>query len=186
MKQIHLNTDITSLIDSFADNRDETLRAVYKNFRESFLSFSKNYVQDDELSIDCFQEAVISLYENLAIGRISDQDATVKTYLFALGKHKLLNRIKKEDHQRRLLQDQELDTALELNDLREHNKHILAMAFDQLGQRCRQVLTKFYYNRYSIESIMIDMDYKNENTVKAHKSRCMNQLKRIIKNSKIL
>jgi RNA polymerase sigma-70 factor (ECF subfamily) len=57
----------------------------------------------------------------------------------------------------------------------------LAEAFAGLSESCREVLTLFYYNHFSIDAIMPQMGYANENVTKSHKSRCLRKLKEIFK-----
>jgi RNA polymerase sigma-70 factor (ECF subfamily) len=51
----------------------------------------------------------------------------------------------------------------------------------KIGEKCRQLLQLFFYQNYNIQEIMEKMGYKNENVVSSHKSRCVKQLKEILK-----
>lgn len=185
MIKLGVTDDINDLLAAFDIDHDGTLSAVYTSFRSSFIQFGKRYSQDQELIVDSFQEAVISLYENLMSGNVTDQESSIKTYLYAIGKHKILNAQKKKNNQLKLIiEKNESEESQKEKDDADYQKALLSQAFDGLGERCRDVLIKFYYGRYSIDAIMIAMDYKNENTVKAHKSRCLAQLKEIVKNTK--
>jgi RNA polymerase sigma-70 factor (ECF subfamily) len=53
-------------------------------------------------------------------------------------------------------------------------------AMDNLGDGCKEIITMFYYQKCSIMDIVERLDYKNENVVKAHKSRCMKRLKELV------
>lgn len=184
-QKLDVTSDITSLLQSFESDPDGTLEQIYTTYRQSFMEFARTYSKDETLTIDCFQEAVISLYENLAIGRVTDQNTTVKTYLYAIGKYKLINAQRKKGVDLKInLHSIENVITDEAQDDNEHRQSIVDSAFEQLGQKCKEVLLKFYYHRYSIEAIMHAMSYKNENTVKAHKSRCLAKMKDIINNSK--
>lgn len=185
MQRLNLNSDINVLLEAFESDREATLADIYRTYRSSFLSYSRRLSDDEELTIDCFQEAVISLYENLAIGKVTDQKSTVQTYLYAIGKHKILNAQKKKKTQLKLVMEQaESEEQQKEADEATFKKELIAKSFDQLGQKCRDILLKFYYQRYSVEAIMVSMNYKNENTVKAHKSRCLAQLREIVMNIK--
>lgn len=182
-----MQSGINALIQSFEQDREGTLASIYKTYRSNFLNFSKNLTNDEEMTIDCFQEAVISLYENLTIGKITDQNSTIKTYLFAIGKNKILNAQKKKANQTKLaLERTEVEEVQKQKEQLDFNKTLLNKGFDLLGQRCKEVLIRYYYHGYSIEAIMNDMNYKNENTVKAHKSRCLSQIRASLKNVKSL
>ena len=179
MKKLTKQTGILDLVQSFQIDPDAAMAKIYRLYRDEYLAFSKSISEKEDLRVDSFQEAVIGLYENLSRDKIQTGSSTVKTYLFSIGKNKLLNAIQKEKKYTELQSIKEKEHTLE-NNLEEVNG-FLTKAVDQLGQRCQDVLIKFYYYRYSIEAIMHDMQYKNENTVKAHKSRCLSQLRDIIK-----
>ena len=174
-------SDLQALKKAFKEDRDQVMGDIYKLYRMPFIAFSQRFTQDNELAIESFQEAVISLYENLTHDKITRNESSLKTYLFSIGKHKLLSAINKENN--KLNTTGENVNALEESTSSDNQelKEVLSLAFDQLGEQCRKVLMRFYYDRYSIESIMIEMDYKNENTVKAHKSRCLSKLRAVFK-----
>lgn len=185
MQRLNVDSDISELIQAFDDNREATLADIYKTYRASFLNYGKQLSNDEALNIDCFQDAVISLYENLTIGKVTNHNSTVKTYLYAIGKHKILNAQRQQRNQMKLVVEQ-VEVEEQQKEKEEHafKKELISKAFDQMGEKCRDILLRFYYKRYSVEAIMIDMNYKNENTVKAHKSRCLSQLREIVKSIK--
>ena len=171
---------LNELIEAFHLDKEGVLNEVYILYRSEFLSYASNFCHDAEMRIDCFQEAVISLYENLVKRKINHDSSSVKTYLFAIGKNKILNELRKS--KRMTQQDGDIpETAYEVETIhQERAKVLLRLAFDKLGTKCQQILSKYYYHQYSIDAIMHDMNYKNENTVKAHKSRCVSQLRELM------
>ena len=56
----------------------------------------------------------------------------------------------------------------------------IVKALNSLGSKCQEIIRLFYYSNYSNEAIMHRMNYENENTVKAHKSRCIKKLRTLI------
>jgi RNA polymerase sigma factor (sigma-70 family) len=55
-------------------------------------------------------------------------------------------------------------------------------ALQQLGDKCRQILTLFFYYKKRMEEIATELSYANADTVKNQKYKCMQQLKRIMTN----
>ena len=47
----------------------------------------------------------------------------------------------------------------------------LQVAFKALGQKCKDVLTLFYYRGFNLEEIMNTLNYTNKDVVKSQKSR---------------
>ncbi|MEM9936719.1 MAG: sigma-70 family RNA polymerase sigma factor, partial [Bacteroidota bacterium] len=54
-------------------------------------------------------------------------------------------------------------------------------AYQQMGDKCRELLKLFYYRGFSIKEIVVETGYKDENTVKSYKSRCLKKLKETIR-----
>ena len=163
---------------AFESDRSQAIREVYRCFRMPFLRFARNYSIEQESVLDCFQEAVIGLYENLVNKKINHLDNSIKTYLFAIGKNKLLNSINRSRRPESIDEIKEI-TDDGIPDIDYSGK--IRSALKELGESCKEILIKFYYEHYSINAIMHDLDYKNENTVKAHKSRCLKKLREVFR-----
>ena len=169
----------SELKSSFLQDPNATIGILYKELRNDFIRFGRQYHKNDEDIIDSFQDAIIALHDNLNWGRIKNEKSTVKTYLFTIGKYKLLNRLKKDQR----IQSQDGGNMLMpiwepvSND--EGVKEKLIEAISKLGATCQKMLDLFYYKRYSIEAIQHHLGMKSENSVKANKSRCIKQLKEI-------
>ncbi len=184
LKKLILQTGLLDLVDAFERDADGVLAQVYTLYRQEYLIYSRSISENETLCVDSFQEAVIGLYENLKRDKIKEEKSTVKTYLFSIGKHKLLNAIKKE--MKHVYSEIDKESFINVEDQKDSGrlKEMISEKFDKLGQRCQDVLLRFYYHRYSINAIMLDMKFKNENTVKAHKSRCLAKLREAFNNDK--
>lgn len=154
---------------------------IYTAYKEPFYAFAKAYTSETIGIEEAYQEAIISLYENVMNRKITSLESSLKTYLFAIGKYKLFGQLRSE---KRLVPI----TAVELPetvDLEEEplndRQQKLKASFRKLGERCQQILELFYLNGYTISEIKDIENYENENTVKAQKSRCLRQLKSLIK-----
>lgn len=173
------------LIADIQANGMQALQTVYEQNRDAFIAFGRKQNAADEDVLDVYQDAVIAFFENVIEGKITALQSSVKTYLFGIGRYMLIHKFKKS------LRAVPTDTAdLQLEKLAEnylletenltHQKGVLATALEQLPGRCQQLLLLFYYRRFSIEAIMHEMNYGSENVVKANKSRCMKQLKKMV------
>jgi len=132
---------------------------------------------------------IIAFYENVRSGKLKVLTSSVKTYLFSIGKYNILNQLKAR---RRLIPTEEIFTEVDLESNQyfkeielTHRQVLIEQAFQQLGQACRELLMLFYYHQYSIKNIQEEMNYNNENTVKATKSRCMKSLRSFLDKNEI-
>ena len=58
---------------------------------------------------------------------------------------------------------------------------ILSKYLDSISESCRKVLELFYYRNLTVEEIVQVTEYKDGNTVRSHKSRCLKRLKSLFK-----
>ena len=66
-----------------------------------------------------------------------------------------------------------------INELTEEQEQ-LRKAFKVLGQKCKDVLTLFYYRGFDLEEIKNSLNYTNKDVVKSQKSRCLKTLRNMI------
>jgi DNA-directed RNA polymerase specialized sigma24 family protein len=57
------------------------------------------------------------------------------------------------------------------------NEKIVAAALDQLGEPCHSLLVKKYWEGKSGEEIAVELNYKNADSVKTQRYRCMDKLR---------
>ncbi len=178
--------DSKALIQSVREDGMKALESVYRAFRGEFLGFGRRFQVSDADILDAFQDAIIAFYENVMEGKIEELGSSVKTYIFSIGKYQLLNKLKRD---KRTVD--EIESSMEFENPFQNKFHLthqqtmMKSALDNLGKQCQRLILLFYYRRFSIEAIMHEMNYSNENTVKANKSRCMKSLKEVVKNQKI-
>lgn len=178
-----MNQTVYKEIQAVLDGDLKILDSIYQEHREAFLAFAKRYdlAQDDIL--DIYQDATIAFYENVKNGKIDTLQSSIKTYLFAIAKHMIYNKLKqknsliKPDDELLNIADESIDFFSTINQTEQ--QVYLQKALNELGDSCKELILNFYYERLSIQKIATKMGYANENTVKAHKSRCMKSLRDI-------
>lgn len=174
----------TSLQDQLRSGDERAFEWVYNEYKEGFLAFSRSYQLNSDVLIDIYQDAVIALFQNFVEKQLILEKSTVKTYLYGIGKHLILKAAKQEARMIRLDQTQEKVEEVEIEEHSDSERsRKLAAAFKTLGEKCREVLELFYYRGYSIKEIVETTGYKDENTVKSHKSRCMKGLREKLKSA---
>jgi len=169
---------------SLDKNGLKALDNVYVEYKSEFLSFSKKYNISEEDINDIYQDSIIAFYENVVNGKLKELTSTIKTYIFSIGKYSIFNKLKKVN--KTISLDREHLENLDLRaidyDFQPTQKSTqVKSAMEKLGDRCRKILVLFYYHSYSIEALMHELEYKNENVVRSHKSRCLKNLKDLIK-----
>ncbi|MVO08863.1 sigma-70 family RNA polymerase sigma factor [Flavobacterium sp. TP390] len=181
-----MNTNFS--IEDLRTGNNRIYSLLYKENKEAFYSYARKFTISEEEIEEVYQDALVVFYENIAEGRLTSFESSIKTYLFSIGKYKiyeLLRRKKKIVSTITLEQVENIENLthwnLEENVLDEQQEKVKT-AFKNLGKRCQRILELFYTENKSIKEIMHLENYENENTVKAQKSRCMKSLREMITN----
>ena len=162
---------------------NQALREIYDLCREECVAWLQN---DFGLSIhdalDVFQVSVVILYDNIMTGKLSTLTSNIKTYLKGIAKNKALEMLRSrknrivanrfpimaqfvfEENEKVILEEQ-LSTAL--------------MSLEFLGDPCKSLLQLYYYNDLSMEDITTILGYKNPETTKNQKYKCLKRLQNI-------
>ena len=171
-------------------NTEEVIRSFYRDHRDEFIRFGIKYGMDKGSLIDIFQDVVIIFFEQKEAGKIDQLNCTDKTYLFSLGKYKIIENLRKKKKNANYLSEQTYEVHINPEEFREttltERQKKLAYGLKQLGEKCRNLIKLFYLRQLTISEIVEMMGYKNENVVKAHKSRCMKNLKENVSKIKLI
>ena len=165
-------------------NGDKTqLEALYKAHKLEFINWvSTKYGCSSEDAKDAFQFAIITLFENLRANRIKQLNSSIKTYLFAVGKHKILEQQKSAIRFTHKLNEDitEFEDIYKWdNDLYEQALRVIEVCLEKLGDPCKSLLQLYYYHGLSMDDIAEKMQYKNRLTSKNLKYKCINRLRKL-------
>jgi len=162
----------------------QALETVYIKYRQAFIGFMRQQGLSESDALDVYQESIIALHQNFVSRQLQLQSSSLKTYLFGIGKYKMLDRIKAAQPVSTVPHSTTDYTEINMEEESlTHEQELLFKHFSQLGESCQRLLKLFYYRGLSIKEIVALTDYKDDNTVKAYKSRCLKQLKKLIKPS---
>nr|MBP9791004.1 hypothetical protein [Bacteroidia bacterium] len=113
-----------SIIEEILNGRQEPLQEIYCNHRNEFLNWAIfHYSCSEEEAKDVFQDSIVAFYENIVGGKLRHLTCDVKTYIFGVGKFKLLTLLKKNGRTITLNEEiliNDLDNSLEKNHESDH------------------------------------------------------------------
>ena len=185
LKFEHLMMDKSDFLERLRRGDDAILKEIYDRFKGDFIRWAVKFGIDRTSSEDIFQVSVVILYDNVMTGRLTHLSSSVKTYLFSIGKHKALElkRGQKNDFQN--IEPSMLDLFAEEGT----PENEIAFDVDQLknalvvmGDPCKRLLELMYYQKLSQDEIGELMGYKDRDTVKSKKYKCIARLKKILEN----
>ena len=165
---------------------DETvLENIYLEQREPFIHWIKQQYQvPQEEGIELFQLAVVIFYDNVISGKLTELTSSIATYLFRIGPNKAFeyHRANQKKHQGGL-EDTLLYHVAEENEVNkaevEDNYRIMDEGMQQLGEPCRGIIHGFYVLRQTMDELAERLDYKNADTIKNLKYKCLKRLQKI-------
>ncbi len=176
----------TTIIHAIKNGDPTALGTIYKTYRTAFIGWLiKNWRCELEVAKEIYQITVVTFYDNVVNGKFTAQQASIKTYLFAIGKNKMLER-KRQEARMDYLGDYFLFEQLQAYDNPEEKKEKeklflqIEVALKALGNPCKTLLEDFYYFKCNLKSITEKLKYKNENTAKNAKYKCLQRLKKSI------
>lgn len=176
-----------ALIEALKQGNALALKAVYLDNKSAFIGFAKKYSLDQDTVVDIYQDAIIALRDNAINGKLDDLKSELKTYLFGIGKYMVYKTLKQQKKMHLVDDATEIDKlkntpdfSIELINELTDEQETLRIAFKNLGQKCKEVLTLFYYRGFDLEEIMNELNYTNKDVVKSQKSRCIKSLKAMI------
>lgn len=180
--------DNYSLIERIrnADGEAEFER-LYKSFRKEFIIWAINKFKCsiDEAS-EVYHQSMIILYEKIISEKKTEITTKMKTFVFSIGKNKMREVMRKKNSLAAKNYDYYTDTTLFYgSDEPDYENELTGVekSLEQLGEPCKTILVQFYYHKKSITDIAQKLTYKNAESLKTQKYKCIQRLKRIYQTS---
>jgi RNA polymerase sigma-70 factor (ECF subfamily) len=177
--------DSHSLIEKIKyEDGELVLKEIYESYRSEFLLWAvKKYAFTVEEAKDLFQLTIIVFYENIINDKLSSFTSQVKTYLFSIGKNKINEYLRSKE--RKVIARQleySIDTDLFYTKGDENYEEELSKveaSLEELGEPCKSILIQVYYQNKTMQEVADSLGYKNTDTVKTIKYKCLRRLKKI-------
>ncbi|MBO3698724.1 RNA polymerase sigma factor [Roseivirga sp. E12] len=173
---------VNSLILRLRNGDRTALEDIYKKYRASFLKWiTYTHKCTDDEAVDIFQYSILSFYENVLEESFEEMnEAGIKTYLYSIGKNKLLADSRKNSkisYQEEIDEDELFEVLEEDDSEKEVRLNKIKKLVSELGEPCSEILRLFYFSNLSNDEIAEVMRYKNGNTVKNLKYKCIQRIK---------
>ncbi len=149
---------------------------------DSIVWLQKEFGLTADDAMDIFQMSVIALYDNVTTGRLSILTSTLQTYLYSIARHKAMEHLRAQkkyvdvDSVQRIIIDLS-DTSDYTH--REVQLTLACRSLEDLGEPCQSLLIHYYYQDKSMDEITDIMGYKNTDTTKNQKYKCLKRLQNI-------
>lgn len=178
--------ETVDVLRKFADKDHRVLELVYKENYPSVLHYILKNSGDENDAKDIFQEALLATWLNVAEGRFTSQSgSSLGGYIFQIARFKWLDKLKSTSHRSvmRIVSNDiphtaESDTEMELRHIQEARIAEMEVMYQNLGEKCKAILSRFYYEKKSLTEIGAELDC-DPDTLRTLKYRCMMQLRKM-------
>lgn len=181
------NLDNISILEfqrKFQSGEEGLIKKFYCAHRDAFVRWSmREYQSSLEACRDAYQEAMIGLVQVLRKGRIVDDHATAKSYLFTLGKNKLIDARRKLKQEMTLEDPHRYQLGEDAFEVDEELLGRLRTSLTKIKANCRGIIHKYYFDRWDMQSIAREYNLANANSAKTQKRKCMKALIKVYQES---
>lgn len=180
-------TDIEYIV-AFRDNNQRNMRHFYNRHRDAFFRDIGSYyrILNKDLLAEIFQEANVRLWKNILNGKLSETNLTTSLagYLFSIGRLVAKEIFRREgisitnNADENKISEQTSDVDADNWLARETEQEVaVRRAVYAMGEPCAPLLLLFYWDDRSWEDIAVQLHYKDANSAKSQKYKCMQKLK---------
>lgn len=177
------------IVEEIRAGDERAVKQLYKSLNDGFNHWTfRNYQLSSHQAKEIYHHSFIILYENLMANRFQSESSSLKTYFYAIAKNKIREMLRANskwhelDGKEYLLQYEENKDE---NMLHEENEAVLERFLNKMGDPCRSLLIKYYYQKMSMAQIADSMGYKNEQSAKNQKYKCLQRIRKAINDNKI-
>jgi len=162
------------------------LSLVYELFRTEFIHWIIKFNRcGKEDAQEYYQASVMIVYDNIHQGKLESLQSSLKTYLFGIGKNLSWHHQRQEVRKQKAgaefyLQAHVNEETREEIFAQDNNLEIVRRSFNRLGDPCHTLLDLYYYKKKSMEEITEELQYKNTDTAKNQKYKCMERLRKMV------
>jgi RNA polymerase sigma factor (sigma-70 family) len=165
-------TDTEIIIHFKNNNYLKAVNGLQKSYTPiyKFVIANNGQKQDAE---DVFQDALVILYNKTTDPNFKLTSA-LQTYLVAIAKNLWFSALRKK----KPITNKEITDVEEEQVVDETQNYTLAQeAFLLLGDKCKELLQLFYFNKLDYKTIATTLNFGDEKTAKNQKYRCLQKAK---------
>jgi len=165
---------VSQLIKKFQEGDKEAFDQLYVLFKPSLYAFLFRFTKDEQFCIDLVQDAFLKLHEN--IQRYNPNKASLKTYLFQIAYHLMINKLNRRKRWEKLI-----PFLIPRHSETIHQDETLTIreAILQLSESHRAIIILSYYHEMTHNEISEVVDIP-VGTVKSRLHHAINKLREFL------
>ncbi len=170
------------LLERIRSGDEKAMERIYNEYRNEFIGWGvENHSISEQDALDHYQDTITIFFEKVMNGTLQEIESSVKTYLFGIGKNRILQQFQKENtrlrHEEGVHEHYRFLAEKELNDIYTSAIEKTAGMFSLLGEKCKEILKLFYFDKKSMTEIASVMNFKSEGVARTSKKRCLEKIR---------
>jgi len=173
-------------VEDFKKNPEKVLNHLYRTAKKKCVyilvqQFPGMKSQADEI----FQEAMVIMWENIEKNKL--KSGYLDKYLTGVMINLARERHRKSKKDRDFLQSKSLMRIFSFEgngafEITEERLKLISKTLNEMGDPCQKLLTMFYFDNIARDEIIKILGYKNADTLKTKKYKCLKRLQKMIRN----
>lgn len=163
----------TEILGHLQDNRfKRAVKGLYSLFPAVKKLVLANHGSKEDAE-DIFHETLLVLHRKVQAGNF-ELSASLNTYLTAVSRNLWYQELRRRNKEIRT------NDFIEVEITEDENEKVFRqaeMAFNLLGEKCRELLIRFYYKKQNMQTIAVALGFSNERVAKNQKYRCLEKAK---------
>jgi RNA polymerase sigma factor (sigma-70 family) len=183
--------DILKALLQGGESEEKALRGMYLSLLPMVVQhITRNNGSRDD-AMDVFQDALIVFTEHVHKGSFQRR-SSISTYVMGIVRNAWNNRLRRKGYgdgyaseMKHLLED-EREPAPDVPDqmwMDQERENMIALLLSKLGDKCREILQKRFWEGLKMEQIAERMAYKNGQIAKNKHFRCLEELRELLRDN---
>jgi len=174
-------------IEAIQNNDTQVLKSLYTtNYPKIEVLVLKNSGSKDQAK-DIYQDAFLAVWQNIKLNKfIPRSESSINGYLYTIAKNKWMDVLRSQGYKKTIVASQlnyfeikdEENNDIDDDILKDKRLEDVILAFKNLGEACKSLLRKFYFEKKSMNLIAEELAIDSAST-RNKKYRCMQKLKEL-------
>lgn len=175
------------LVDAIKTNDESVLKQLYQdNYKKVEFYIVQNNGSMPQAK-DTYQEAFLAVYQNIKAEKfVPANETALQGYIYQIAKNKWRDYLRSSRYKKTTAMIDNyhpIDDNSEIDEFNDHEEkdqklEVTIAAFGKLGSECKDLLTRFYFNKKSLRDIASSLNLE-ETSARNKKYRCMQKLRNI-------
>lgn len=191
MREAYKTNTTLQMVDAIKRNDAITLKRIYNNNYPKIETLVLKNNGTKAYAKDIYQEAFLAVWQNVKQDKfIPQNESSINGYLYTIAKNKWMDVLRSQGYKKTIMASQmsyfeikdEENNGMDDDILKDKRLEDVMHAFKNLGDACKSLLRKFYFEKKSMKNIAKELQLDSAST-RNKKYRCMQKLRQIALNN---